>query len=164
MTREEEPKTDCQRTWDRIRPKEEQRVKRTSHKSLRGNIRNYAIYRLLNQQKYELVQRKIADRNKPWVSCVWRSLYVYLQNFRLDYLNKYVNENMNWRPKPGEKNPNAKLNWSKVKEIRYKAEKGEAKKTLAKQYGVALRTISAIVKREYWREDGSPYIPSGFRW
>lgn len=70
---------------------------------------------------------------------------------------------MNWRPKPGEKNPNAKLNWSKVKEIRYKAEKGEAKKTLAKQYGVALRTISAIVKREYWREDGSPYIPSGFR-
>lgn len=71
---------------------------------------------------------------------------------------------MNWRPKPGEKNPNAKLNWSKVKEIRYKAEKGEAKKTLAEQYGVALRTISAIVKREYWREDGSPYMPSGFRW
>lgn len=64
----------------------------------------------------------------------------------------------------GEKNPHAKLNWKKVKEIRKRAEDGEKKKTLAEQYGVALRTISAVVKGEYWREDGSPYIPSGFRW
>lgn len=65
---------------------------------------------------------------------------------------------MNWSPKPGEKNPNAKLNWQKVREIRSRAENGEKKKDLALAYGVALRTISAVVKREFWREDGSPYI------
>lgn len=70
---------------------------------------------------------------------------------------------MNWTPKPGEKNPNAKLNWQKVREIRKRAENGEKKKELSNIYGVALRTISAVVKGEHWREDGSPYMPD-FKW
>lgn len=78
---------------------------------------------------------------------------------------------MNWKPKPGEKNPNAKLNWEKVREIRGRADqaemrgekKGEVKKELSKMYGVALRTVSAILRGERWREDGSPYMPD-FKW
>lgn len=68
---------------------------------------------------------------------------------------------MNWQPKPGEKNPKAKLTWVKVREIRSKAACGVKKKELAKMYKVALRTISAVVKREHWREDGSLYLPEG---
>lgn len=71
---------------------------------------------------------------------------------------------MNWSPKPGEKNPNAKLNWKKVREIRKRAENGEKKKDLSQMYGVALRTISAVVKGEHWREDGSPYMTDRFTW
>lgn len=70
---------------------------------------------------------------------------------------------MNWRPKPGEQNPNAKLTWKKVKEIRKLAKEGKKKKDLSIQFGVALRTISCVVKGERWREDGSPYIPD-FKW
>lgn len=74
---------------------------------------------------------------------------------------------MNFTPKPGEKNPHAKLNWQKVREIRERAKKGEKKTELSTMYGVALRTISAVVKGEYWREDGSQYmpeIPKSYRW
>lgn len=70
---------------------------------------------------------------------------------------------MNFKPKPGEKNPNAKLTWKKVREIRKRAGNGEKKKDLSETYGVALRTVSAVVRREHWREDGSPYMPD-FRW
>lgn len=71
---------------------------------------------------------------------------------------------MNFRAKPGDKNPNAKLNWEKVREIREKAKNGESRITLSEYYGVALRTIASVVNREKWREDGSPYMPGGFRW
>lgn len=78
---------------------------------------------------------------------------------------------MNWTPKPGEKNPNAKLNWAKVRKIRKIAEEAEArgekksevKRELSRIYGVALRTVSAVVKGEHWREDGSQYMPD-FKW
>jgi len=67
---------------------------------------------------------------------------------------------MNWRPKPGEKNPNAKLTLEEVREIRRLAREGRKRKELADIFGVALRTVSSIVKGEHWREDGSPYIPN----
>ncbi len=70
---------------------------------------------------------------------------------------------MNWKPKPGEKNPNAKLTLKEVREIRKLARNGKKKKELSILFGVALRTISSIVKGESWREDGSPYIPD-FKW
>ncbi len=66
---------------------------------------------------------------------------------------------MNWKPKPGEKNPNAKLTLKEVREIRKLARDGKKKKDLSILFGVALRTISSVVKGESWREDGSPYIP-----
>ena len=71
---------------------------------------------------------------------------------------------MNFKPKKGEKNPNAKLNWEKVREIRRRAENGEKRKDLAEEFGVALRTVSAVVKREFWREDGSTYLPKFPKW
>ena len=70
---------------------------------------------------------------------------------------------MNWNPKPGEKNPNAKLTLKEVREIRRLARDGKKKKDLSILFGVALRTISSIVKGETWREDGSPYVPD-FKW
>ena len=66
---------------------------------------------------------------------------------------------MNWKPKPGEKNPNAKLNWKKVHEIRKRAKNGEKRKDLAVVYGVALRTISSVVKGEQWIEGDGVYVP-----
>lgn len=71
---------------------------------------------------------------------------------------------MNYKPKKGEKNPNAKLNWEKVREIRRMAEKGVEKKDMVPVYGVSLRTVSAVIKGEYWREDGSSYMTSRFKW
>lgn len=70
---------------------------------------------------------------------------------------------MNWTPKPGEKNPNAKLTLGKVREIRKLAKEGKTRKELSDMFDVALRTVSSVVKGERWREDGSPYIPD-FRW
>lgn len=70
---------------------------------------------------------------------------------------------MNWTPKPGEKNPNAKLTLAKVREIRRLARDGKTRKELAGLFNVALRTVSSIIKGERWREDGSPYIPD-FKW
>lgn len=70
---------------------------------------------------------------------------------------------MNWNPKPGGKNPNAKLTLKEVREIRRLARNGKKKKELSILFGVALRTISSVVKGESWREDGSPYIPD-FKW
>ncbi len=70
---------------------------------------------------------------------------------------------MNWKPKIGEENPHAKLTWEKVREIRRLAKEGKTRKELSAMFGVALRTISCVVKGERWREDGSPYVPD-FKW
>lgn len=70
---------------------------------------------------------------------------------------------MNWKPKPGERNPNAKLTLAKVREIRRLAREGKTRKELAELFSVALRTVSSIIKGERWREDGSLYIPD-FKW
>lgn len=69
---------------------------------------------------------------------------------------------MNWKTKRGEKNPNAKLNLSQVREIRYRAERGAKSKDLAQEFGVARRTLSAIIHQEIWREDGSVYMSDRF--
>lgn len=71
---------------------------------------------------------------------------------------------MKFKSRQGEKNPHAKLNWEKVREIRRRAENGEKRKDLAEEFGVALRTVSAVVKREFWREDGSTYLPKFPKW
>ncbi len=63
-----------------------------------------------------------------------------------------------WKSK-GENNTKAILDWQKVREIRKKADEGVKKSDLAKKYGVSLRTVSAVINREYWREDNTPYIP-----
>lgn len=70
---------------------------------------------------------------------------------------------MNWKPKPGERNPNAKLTLAKVREIRRLAREGKTRKELAELFAVAIRTVSSIIKGERWREDGSHYIPD-FKW
>jgi len=53
----------------------------------------------------------------------------------------------------GDRNPNSKLIWPKVNEIRrkYKEEKTSHRK-LAKEYGVSKNTIGYIVRNETWRK------------
>lgn len=51
----------------------------------------------------------------------------------------------------GEKNPKAKLKAEQVIEIREKAENGIDPKTLAKEYGVSVTNVNAIIKREIWK-------------
>lgn len=50
---------------------------------------------------------------------------------------------------PGEKNAMAKLNWSRVREIRAK---GGNHLALSKEYGVSRRTISDVLANRKWRE------------
>ena len=66
---------------------------------------------------------------------------------------------MNFKPKPGEKNPNARLTWKDVRTIRELYEHGMARMDLAKRFGVSVRSIAMIVAGVTWQEDGYVYRP-----
>lgn len=51
-----------------------------------------------------------------------------------------------------ETHPFAKLNWAKVKEIRYKSSNGISQKELAKEYDVNKTTIWQVIHRKCWRD------------
>ena len=50
----------------------------------------------------------------------------------------------------GEKNPSAKLDWEKVKEIREKHKNGNKIIPLSEEYGVSIYTIGRIINNENW--------------
>ena len=54
----------------------------------------------------------------------------------------------------GETNPNSKLNWIHIKEIRYKHRVGASYKLLAEEYGVAVKTIWQIINYQTWIKEG----------
>jgi transposase len=57
---------------------------------------------------------------------------------------------------PGEDTPAAKLKNEQVLSIRNRAADGEAHRNLAKEFGVELSTIGAIVMRRSWKHLGGP--------
>lgn len=71
---------------------------------------------------------------------------------------------MNFNPKPGDKNPNAKLTWEKVRKIRAMERQGVERKKLADMFGVSLRSIAGIVIGRTWQE--GQYVHGRFskRW
>lgn len=58
------------------------------------------------------------------------------------------------RFRTGERHPDAKLTWSKVREIRRLYSSGIYQRALAEKFGVSRQHISMIVLNKSWREDG----------
>jgi predicted XRE-type DNA-binding protein len=52
----------------------------------------------------------------------------------------------------GEKHPNAKLNDSKVAQIRKEYKDGKLQREIAKKFGVSRQTVSDIVNFKYWKK------------
>lgn len=52
--------------------------------------------------------------------------------------------------KRGEDSPSAKLNWEKVKEIRFLSQEGESAYKIAKLYGVSKKTILNVIHNKTW--------------
>lgn len=71
---------------------------------------------------------------------------------------------MNWKPKKGEKNPNAKLTWEKVREMRRLERIGKDRKYLAEKFNVSLRTVASVVIGEHWQEGQYVHYPFSRGW
>jgi len=62
-------------------------------------------------------------------------------------------ENRRFKDRRGAENPNAKLNWERVRAIRsIKWEGGDHKIRVAEQYGISLKTLNGVVKGWIWKE------------
>jgi hypothetical protein len=70
-----------------------------------------------------------------------------------DNVDDKVRKNRQYRP-PSELNPFAKLNWNKVREMRFRRKNGERVKDLATCYGISRGAASGILNGHYWKEEG----------
>lgn len=52
----------------------------------------------------------------------------------------------------GQNNPNAVLDWERVREIRRRSEEGASKIALAREFGIARTTLGHILARRTWVE------------
>jgi len=59
----------------------------------------------------------------------------------------------------GAKNPNVKLDWTKVDAIRAAYSEGSSYSVLARRFGVVKQTVAAIVKNRTWKEEDRPPRP-----
>lgn len=57
-----------------------------------------------------------------------------------------------YRPPTGEDNPQARLTWPMVFQVRAEYAAGDSQRVIAERHGVAQMTVSKIVRRETWRE------------
>jgi len=71
----------------------------------------------------------------------------------------------------GDRHPNAKLDWEKVKAIRLLRKEGDfTSKEIGEMFGVSYRTILKVCSGEMWKEDleesrkDLDYVPSEFSW
>jgi group I intron endonuclease len=70
---------------------------------------------------------------------------------------KFISKLLTSKKCRGERNPAAKLDWEKVRQIREKKKTGVYNTELAKEYNVSPSLISAIIKEQIWKE-GEYYV------
>ena len=116
-----------------------------------------------NNFKFEIVEccelEKITEREQYWID-FYKSYkrnigYNIDENVEHVFLSEEVKEKMklNHADFTGSNNPNSKLNWSVVEEIRKKYTKGISECRMAKEYGVLPNCISRIVRNISWKDE-----------